>query len=273
MSLAETKLIDVGRSVQISVTISQADGDLQHDTPTLVFLHFWGGSSRTWSLVTPLLSGCATLSLDLRGWGHSTGPDLAEAYSIRSLADDVRTVITTLKLESVVLVGLSMGAKVAQVCAGAMRHPKIKGLVLLSPAPATPLSLPPHMREQQIHAYDHAKSAEFVARNVLTESFRGRELPGFVVEDMLRGNRWAREAWPAYSMAEDVSESLEDIHVPVLIIAAEKDQVEPLERIQREVAGRIGLAEVEVLVGSGHLSPVDAPQAVADHILRFLARL
>ncbi|KAB5530552.1 hypothetical protein GE09DRAFT_395912 [Coniochaeta sp. 2T2.1] len=91
-----------------------------------------------------------------------------------------------------------MGAKVTQLLVVSL--PAVRGLILISPAPPTPLALPPEMREQQMHAYDDADSAQFVAKNVLTFTFRSRELPGFVVDDMLRGNRWAREAWPAYAI-------------------------------------------------------------------------
>lgn len=70
----------------------------------------------------------------------------------------------------------------------------LKGVILISPAAATPLTLPPEMREQQIHAYDTAGSAEYVARNVLTASFGDHGLPEFVVDDIVGGNQWAREA-------------------------------------------------------------------------------
>lgn len=39
--------------------------------PTLVFLHYWGGSARTWAPVIDRLEGRGTLSIDFRGWGRS----------------------------------------------------------------------------------------------------------------------------------------------------------------------------------------------------------
>ncbi|KAJ9149108.1 Alpha/beta-hydrolase [Pleurostoma richardsiae] len=279
MASTITELIDIQPDVKIHAVISQPPEPLrQSGLPTVVFLHFWGGSSRTWSLVNPLVSArYPTVALDFRGWGDSTGPDDAAAYSIAVLAADVEAAIAALGLGDVVLVGISMGAKVAQLVAGAAsgrdREAPLRGVVLVSPAPPTPLSLPPEMREQQIHAYDGAESATFVAQNVLTASFRSRELPGFIVEDMLRGNRWAKEAWPAYAMAEDVSEEARRIVAPVLVLAAEEDVVEPLERVQREVCARIPGARLAVLAGSGHLSPLDASDVVAEHLLRFLGEL
>jgi pimeloyl-ACP methyl ester carboxylesterase len=40
--------------------------------PALVFLHYWGGTSRTWRKVTPELEGqFKTVAYDARGWGKS----------------------------------------------------------------------------------------------------------------------------------------------------------------------------------------------------------
>lgn len=106
-----TKLIDVSPDVKIFAIITQPAHRPKAGTPTLVFLHYWGGSSRTWSLVTPPLSSHPTDALDFRGWGNSTGPGRADGYSITALADDVQAVIEALGLDSVVLVGLSIGRK------------------------------------------------------------------------------------------------------------------------------------------------------------------
>jgi pimeloyl-ACP methyl ester carboxylesterase len=46
----------------------------EHGTkePALVFLHYWGGTSRTWRMVTAELEGqFKTVAYDARGWGRS----------------------------------------------------------------------------------------------------------------------------------------------------------------------------------------------------------
>lgn len=312
MAFFRSEFVELGRQdVRIHVTLSETAATAHvpaKTAPTVVFLHYWGGSTRTWAQVASRIARAGTsagyrtayrtLSIDFRGWGLSTGPADAAAYSISALADDVRDVLAQLRRNGalaggrIVLVGLSMGAKVAQVVAARLVEKgvdsgdllSVSGVVLVSPAPVTALQLPPNMQEQQLHAYDSAESASFVARNVLTESFRGGgggggypELPENLVEDMLRGNPSARAAWPAYAMAEDVSatsiSSLANTSSslpPVLVLAAEKDVVEPLERVRSGVQGRIPGAQLEVVAGSGHLSPIDAPEAVADSIVRFM---
>jgi pimeloyl-ACP methyl ester carboxylesterase len=138
--------------------------------PTLVFLHYWGGSSRTWRSVIRLLSNdYATVAIDLRGWGQSKGPDQKEGYTVSLMASDVEAVISYLHLADYIIIGLSMGAKIAQLV-GAHQPQGLRALVLASPAPPSPLRLDSSMREQQIHAYDNQVSASAVTTNILTAS-------------------------------------------------------------------------------------------------------
>lgn len=246
------------------------------DRPTLVFLHFWGGSTRTWSRLVPLLSpSYSTVALDFRGWGKSEGPPDPEAYSICHLAADVESVVTELHLENVILVGLSMGAKVAQVIAGRGTLRWVKGIVLISPAPAKPLTMPAEASEQQVHAYETWQNAEFVARNVLVSSPNVLEdgMLKQVVEDMLKGNEYARAAWPSYAMSEDFGHLASRVRVPVLVIAAAQDVIEPLDRVKREVCDVIPGSKLVIVPDSGHLSPLEAPDMVSTQILSFLGAL
>ena len=65
----------------------QGDGDL-----SLVFLHYWGGSSRTWKYVTAKLApNFHTIALDHRSWGESDAP--ADGYALANLAADAEGVI------------------------------------------------------------------------------------------------------------------------------------------------------------------------------------
>lgn len=78
--------------------------------PALVFLHYWGGSHRTWRPVVERLGPAqAFVSHDHRGWGESTtvpGP-----YGMERLADDAQRVIDELGYDEYVVVGHSMVAR------------------------------------------------------------------------------------------------------------------------------------------------------------------
>ncbi|GAB1316453.1 hypothetical protein MFIFM68171_06663 [Madurella fahalii] len=240
---SQTQLMELYPNVKVNAIVSGGPAAaLKTDLPTIIFLHFWGGSARTWSLVNPIISA---------------KPDVEDAYSISALADDVEAVIAALKIPEAVLVGLSMGAKVAQLVVA-------RGKALLRAR---------HARAAALHAYDSEESAGFVAANVLAVSYRDRALPSFAMEDMLHGNRWARMAWPTRGMAEDVSEGAGGISLPVLVLAADEDVVEPVERVRTEVCARIPGLKLVVLSDSRHLSPLGKPEAVAENLFEFLEKL
>lgn len=250
-------------SVHSTTTSNTIPTTLQ--APALIFLHFWGGSSRTFSKLTPLLSSTYPIfTIDFRGWGSSTGPPSPEAYSISNLADDIQSLVPLLPeiaSRGYVLIGHSMGGKVAQLLAS--RRPSgLKGVLLVAPAPAGPLILPSkEMKEQQMKAYDSPEAAGFVVREVLTAGALEEEEVKMLVEDTQRGNKWARKAWPAYGMEEDYSADLCDIEVPVRVVVGGQDKVEPLERVRKEVQEKINI-DIErrdlsmiVIEGSGHMLP------------------
>jgi pimeloyl-ACP methyl ester carboxylesterase len=166
-----------------------------------------------------------------------------------------------------------MGGKVAQLIASG--HPVgLVGLVLLAPAPPTPLVLPTEeMRTQQLNAYITPESAEFVVRNVLTSSPMSDEDVAAMVNDCRSGTELATAAWPKYAAAEDISEVVEEIDVPILVLAGELDKVEPVERVMGEVLSRLQGARFFVIKGAGHMLPIEAPERLAEEISGFIGSL
>src|SRR5271154_4526401 len=110
----------------------------------VVFLHCWGGSTRTWGhVIAALPPGYRTVALDQRGWGASEHP--TSGNTLEELADDTQGAIEALGLKRYILVGHSMAAKTVQFLAS--RRPKgLAGLVLLAPAPPSPFTVPEELR-------------------------------------------------------------------------------------------------------------------------------
>ncbi|KFZ25498.1 hypothetical protein V502_00022 [Pseudogymnoascus sp. VKM F-4520 (FW-2644)] len=266
--MSHSEVYQISPETRLNVVSSGMQG------PTLVFLHFWGGSSRTFSTVTSILSANHfSLAIDFRGWGASSGPDLAGAYSIEHLAIDIEVLLARLNIASFILIGHSMGGKVAQLIAGRGITKGIRGVVLVGPAPPTPLVIPAAMKEQQMTAYSSRESAEFVIRNVLSSSPMSDNIVTTLVEDIMKGSQHATLAWPVYAMLEDISSKVKEINVPVLVLAGELDKLEPVERLQSEVLGNIKGAEMVIVEGSGHMLPFEAPVEVAHHIAEFARKI
>ena len=238
--------------------------------PALVFLHYWGGSSRTWGGVISNLEGNPrTVALDFRGWGDSDKP--ATGYRIEELASDVTGVLAELKLSRFVLVGHSMGAKVASVVASG-RPSGLIGLVLVGASPPRGVRVPEEQLQRMIHAYEKAESAAFVRDNVLTARPLSDALKAQVVEDNLKGGQAAKVAWPTVSIAQDVAKETASIAVPTLVIGGELDQVDPPAMVEKEVISIIPGSRLEIVQGAGHLLPLEAPAEVATLISSFVAK-
>lgn len=229
--------------------------------PALVFLHYWGGSSRTWRHVIERLRGKPrAIVLNQRGWGGSLVTD--GRHDLATMADDTQAVAATIGLKRYVLVGHSMGGKVAQIVA-ARRPEGLVGMVLVAPAPPTPMPVPEAQRAAMLESYG-TREGVLQALSVLAGSPLSPESREQVIEDTLRGTSNAKRAWTEIGMIEDVSAGLDAVTVPVTVVIGDRDQVEH-EAALREVFGRLlPHATFRVLPGIGHLSPLEAPDAIAD---------
>ncbi len=198
--------------------------DMGDGVPGLVFLHYWGGSSRTWAPVMERLRTTnRCVAIDFRGWGDSDKE--AEDYTLESMASDVLGVVQALGLEEFFMLGHSMGGKVAQLVA-ARRPPALRGLILYAPAPPGPLEVPEDVRRSYVGMYQSREGAEIVLSN-LTPHQLPQGLREQVIEDTLRGAAGAKQAWPLQGMIADISDETARITVPVHIIAGGDDAVEP----------------------------------------------
>lgn len=237
--------------------------------PALVFLHYWGGTHRTWNQVAAALSSdFRTITYDLRGWGQS-GP--ASDYSIPALADEAAGLINQLSLTNYVLIGHSMGGKVAQLLAS--RQPSgLKALILVAPASPAPTRFPEEALQQQIHAYDNR---ETVLQTIafLTARPPAPSIVEQIVEDSLSGTPEAKLAWPTSAILEDISPQVSSIAVPTLVLAGEFDRLHSIDEHRREGVARIPNARLEVIRGSGHLIPIDEPSQLASAIRSFVTVL
>src|SRR5260370_17234219 len=73
-------------------------------------------------------------------------------YKLADLADEALSLLKTLGIKQYVLVGHSMGGKVAQLIAS-RRSEGLVGLILVAPAQSTPRPNPAAIRQQHLHPY------------------------------------------------------------------------------------------------------------------------
>jgi pimeloyl-ACP methyl ester carboxylesterase len=237
----------------------------------LVFLHYWGGSRRTFDpVIARLTSGCTVVSYDHRGWGAAR--ELPGPYGISQLADDVLDVVRELGLRRYVLAGHSMGGKIAQLAAS--RRPEgLAGLVLIAPAPPRPEVVNPQAADALSHAYDSRATVTQALQHVLTHRPLPAALREQVIADSLAAGDDARLAWPLHGIAEDITAAASAIEVPVQVLAGQHDKVDPPAALETSLLPFIPGARMTVIEGTGHLSPLEVPGQIANLLDQFAATL
>ncbi len=124
----------------------------------IVFLYYWGGSSRTWQPVIDQLSGdFRCVAIDLYGWGKSD--HTAKNFSLDIQASDVTGTIADLGLNDFIPVGHSIGGKIAQIVAS--RSPSgLRALVLVAPAPPTPVLISDQEKQMRLGGYSSEEAQD-----------------------------------------------------------------------------------------------------------------
>jgi pimeloyl-ACP methyl ester carboxylesterase len=233
----------------------------------LVFLHYWGGSRRTFApVIASLSSRCTVVVYDQRGCGAAR--DLPGPYGINQLADDVLDVVRELGIGRYVLVGHSMGGKVAQLAAS--RNPEgLAGVVLVAPAPPRP-TVAADAAQRRSHAYDSRESINEALQRVLTYRPLAAVLREQVIIDSLAHNPDALLKWPVQGMTQNITNAAGLIKVPVQVLAGRYDLVDPPASLEADLLPVITGARMTVLDGTGHLSPLEVPDQIANEIDQFV---
>lgn len=254
--------------------------------PTLVLMHFLGGSGREWDEVIALLGNdYETVTVDLPGFGDSAE---MTGYTVAEMADAVEALISELRLQHYVLVGHSMSGKVAAVLARRAEDragnptknrglEELAGLILLAPSPAGPEPMTEEKRGGMIASLgergereeDRTKARAYVTRN------EERDMPDAVVaraaDEVLRMNRTAWVAWLAYGSKEDWLERVGVLTLPVLVVAGENDASLGPETQKRVTMPHVTRGEMRVMKGCSHLIPMERPMELANMMREFVS--
>ncbi|MGA3362173.1 MAG: alpha/beta fold hydrolase [Solirubrobacteraceae bacterium] len=247
--------------------------------PPIVFVHGLGGRWQNWIENIPHVAGeRRVVAFDLPGFGRSQLP--REPISITGYAAALDRLCDLLELESVVLVGNSMGGAIAAETA--LRYPaRVKRLVLVSPAaisirdfnpaPAaalmsainrTPLGSPAGMRAtigrrraRHLAFATLLRHPTLIATDTLFELVGGRGAPGLTGATMAM-------------IANDLRGAFPSIATPALVVHGRDDMLVP-------VADSVWLAEqlpnarLEIFEDTGHLSMLERPVRFNRLLLRF----
>ena len=232
---------------------------------TVVFLHGVGGSKADFTELAKELKGVETLALDFPR-------DLDGGYEPAALASWLLETLDDEGLDDVVLVGHSVGARLAGEVAVAAPA-RVPGLVLISPVGAMRYSLLATLKWKGMSRQSVLTSvSETTIRNASSYGFRvdGPGKKGFV-ERAVASRTGAEGAGVARAVekivdgvlgAAPLSERLKGTTMPVMIIAGAHDPLAPPEESKAILKARPD-ARFEFLPGSGHYPMLEEPKVVA----------
>ncbi len=233
---------------------------------TLVFLHYFGGSSKSWNgVIEQLKESFHCIAIDLRGFGDSPQP--YEQLSVNDNANDVIDLILTLQLKQFVLIGHSMGGKIALDVAS-QKPVGLASLILIAPSPPTPEPSNHDDRIDLITAFKDRSAIEKLIKKITAKPLM-QSVFEETVQTHLKASLIAWNGWIEKGSREDISSLMQNINVPVLIISGASDPNFSTKFLNEEFLTYFPSASF-VEIDGGHLLPVEVPLEVAKFIKKFI---
>lgn len=246
--------------------------------PAIVLLHgllFDGGMWR--GQLEPLAALGRVVVIDGPGHGRSERPP---RFSMEEHADALVDAFGDLGVDRAVLVGLSWGGMVAMRFA--LQHPaRVAGLALLDTSAETH-TLAERIRYRAFLALHRRAGFPYALylKEVAPEMFAPSTLatrPDLVEASYRRAMGFDRDGVAKGGLAvmvhrKHILDRLGAIRAPTLVVVGREDKATPLERAE-SIARAIPGAELAVLDGLGHMSPLEDSEAVNAAIVPFVRRL
>lgn len=279
------------------LTVISADGARLHaevhgpeGAPAVVLAHGWTCSTAFWAAqIRALAVDHRVIAYDQRGHGRSAAPAGMEGYSTTALADDLEAVLAaTLEPgEKAVIAGHSMGGMTIMAAStrpGFREHAAAALLCSTGSSRLVAESLVVPMRAGRVRtrltrsvlgAKAPLGPVTPLARRLLKYATMGAGSPPERVEVCARivhgCPRVVRYRWSHVLDEIELDAGVLELTVPTAVIAGTADRMTPVagaRRIAGMLPDSLGLTE---LPGLGHMTPVEAPEAVTASIRNLVA--
>jgi 3-oxoadipate enol-lactonase len=267
------------RSGTVAANGQQLYYEIHGEGPPLVLVMGIGYDSSLWTLgqVPALSRRFQVVILDNRDIGRSSA--VSTPYTIADMADDLAGLLDALEIQRTHVLGLSMGAMIAQEFA--LRHANRMDRLVLTGTGGAPAR----------SAFDPIRTWSWVKANDATgEAFVGQQFTWLFSTAFLRNpeavqqtitllasnpNPMTPEAYERQAQAYlqfDSLDRLGGITAPTLVIVGEQDLLTP-PWIAREVADAIPDARFEIIRGEGssHVVPIERPDDFNQLVSNFLS--
>jgi YbgC/YbaW family acyl-CoA thioester hydrolase len=258
------------RLVRLADGTTLALDEAGQDGVPVLFVHGYPLDRTLWRAQLEAITGHRLLAPDLRGFGAS--PLAGGGTTMAQHADDLAALLDVLKIERVVLAGLSMGGYVAFEFLRRHRD-RVRGLVLLDTKAEADDQAGRAARDAAIVKVAE-EGAGAIAAGMAEKLFADGTPP--VVREALE-SQMAATSVPGIMAAlvamRDRADSTELLPalagLPTLVIVGAEDQLTPPAAAERMVAKLPG-AQLVVVEGAGHVPPLERPATVNEALQAFL---
>ncbi|WP_430783997.1 alpha/beta fold hydrolase [Actinoplanes sp. G11-F43] len=250
----------------------------------VVLSHGWPLNADSWEAQQLFLAshGYRAIAHDRRGHGRST--QTWHGNEMDTYADDLATLLDTLDLREVTLVGFSTGGGEVARYIGRHGTARIAQLVLVSAVPPLMLRTPDNPGGLPGEVFDALRAGSLADRSQLYRDladgpFFGGNRAGADVSAGIRDAFWLRglqaghhnayECVAAFS-ATDFRPDLDAVDVPTLVIHGDDDQVVPFAVGGQASAARIKDAVLTVYRGAPHGITDTHREQLGQDLLAFL---
>ena len=248
----------------------------------VVLIHGWPLSADAWESQSLALAeaGYRVIAYDRRGFGRSEQP--WTGYDYDTMADDLRSIFTTLSLQDAALVGFSMGG--GEVARYMSRHggEGVSQAALISSIAPFMLQTPDHEGVPE-SVFDGIKAglrkdrAAFLAG--FFEGFYGQGTEGGGVSDQVL--EWSRAVAMQASLKAtldcvdafgktDLRPDMAAFEVPTLVIHGTADKIVPIDVSSRAAVELIDGVELVEYEGAPHGVLTTHADMLSDDLKRFL---
>lgn len=248
----------------------------------VVFSHGWPLDADAWDDQMLFLAnnGYRCIAHDRRGHGRSDQP--WNGNDMDTYADDLLALVQTLNLKDAIHVGHSTGGGEVVRYIGRHGTGRVAKAVLISAIPPLMLRTPANPGGTPIEVFDQLRAATLADRSQflkdLSGPFYGANREGAKVSEGLRDAFWFQgmlcgfvgfyQCIKAFSET-DLTEDLEKIDVPTLIIHGDDDQIVPIADSALLSSKIVKGAVLKVYPGAPHGLPSTHKDQVNEELLAF----
>lgn len=261
---------------------------------TLIMIHGWGTDTNLWYYqIKTLQKNFRVFAYDLPGLGKSTPPEDMD-YSLSRMAQQLKEIIENENVKPVII-GHSIGGMITQTLDRDhpdFFHENVKGIILIHTTYTDPvrtsafnnvmlaikkpllvplnyltIAISPIMRIINFFSYLNG-SAHLLARYSVFEGHVTRDQLDFAAKYLYKASPAINARGTLGMFNYDCENSIQNIHVPTLIIAGEYDRL-TLKGASEIMCKKIQNSTLKI-IQSGHAGILEQHEKVNEYVVEFL---